>query len=134
MVDKMRVHRNALTLASGDGASHHLRMTPQGTIMDADTAEIRDILRRLEPMIARTDERVKVVESRMVTIESRIASLEAGLMRLDDRGRAVETDVAELKGRVSQLPSTWELISTITASQAALLGFTFAILRYASGH
>jgi hypothetical protein len=32
---------------------------------------------------------------------------------------------------VSNLPSTWVMITTIAASQVTLLGFTFLILRYA---
>ena len=39
-------------------------------------------------------------------------------------------DLAYLRGRLEHMPTTWTLITTITASQPALLGFTFAMLRY----
>ncbi len=64
---------------------------------DAEIHEIRGILLRLEPIVGRLDERLKVVE--------------AGVGRLDERLRKIEIDVAELKGRVSQLPTTMNMFT-----------------------
>jgi hypothetical protein len=48
--------------------------------------------------------------------------------------KTVVTDLAYLRGRVENLPTTWVLLTSITASQAALLGFTFAMLRFLMPH
>jgi hypothetical protein len=63
--------------------------------------------------------------------------MEARVARLEDDMKEVRTDLklaikdlAYLRGRIEHLPTTWVLVTSIAASQAALLGFTFTMLRF----
>ena len=64
-------------------------MATSTTSVDDDVRDIKGLLARLEPVISRIDERVK---------------------NLDERVRAVEIEMAEIKGRISQLPTTIQVI------------------------
>jgi len=70
----------------------------------------------------------------MSDLPFRVGRLEDDVKELRADMKVVRADLAWLKGRIEQLPTTWVLVTTIAASQAALLGFTFAILRYAGAH
>ena len=48
--------------------------------------------------------------------------------------KVLRTDVAYLKGRIEQLPTTWVMLTAILGSMVALLGFTFVVLRHALPH
>jgi hypothetical protein len=67
--------------------------------------------------------------------------MEARVARLGDDMKEVRAglklaikDLAYLRGRIEHLPTTWILVTSIAASQAALLGFTFTMLRFFSPH
>lgn len=80
------------------------------------------ILRRLEPMLA---------ENRAGQ-----AAILARLDRLDERQRKQGEDLAELKGRVTVLPTLWQIVSPllgIFAALVAIAGATVALIRWASG-
>jgi predicted nuclease with TOPRIM domain len=74
-------------LASDGGGPHHPDMEQRLAKLESDVGEIKGILIRLEPMLS----------------------------KIDDRVRKVELDVAELKGRVSQLPTTLQLVGFVLA-------------------
>jgi hypothetical protein len=74
----------------------------------------------LEARVAHVEEDVKELKTDMKTVVKDLGSL--------------RQDLAYLRGRVEQLPTTWVLLTSITASQAALLGFTFAMLRFFAPH
>jgi hypothetical protein len=81
------------------------RTPPAGNQSD----EALDILRRLEPVLG----------------------------RMDDRLRKIEIDQAELKGRMTgiegqlrQIPTLWQLAGLIFA----IFGAAFVLIRFASGH
>ena len=67
-------------------------------------------------------------------MEARVAHLEEDVQELKTDVKTVVRDLAYLRGRMEQLPTTWVLLTSITASQAALLGFTFAMLRFFTPH
>lgn len=91
-VANLNDHRRALESArrrldgGGDGP-HPPDMEQRVAKLETDVGEIKTILMRLEPL----------------------------LTRMDDRLRKVELDVAELKGRVSQLPTTLQLVGFVLA-------------------
>ncbi|MBS7811184.1 hypothetical protein [Roseococcus pinisoli] len=64
-----------------------------------------------------TLERLLKLETGVGDIRTTLGRLEPVLNRIDAAGRKLETDVARLDGRVSQLPSTLTMI-----------GFVFAVL------
>jgi hypothetical protein len=67
-------------------------------------------------------------------LEARVGRLEEDMKEIKADVKAVVKDLAYLRGRVEHLPTTWVLLTSITASQAALLGFTFAMLRFLMPH
>jgi hypothetical protein len=44
--------------------------------------------------------------------------------------QSVVRDVPYVRGRIEQMPTTWVLVTTMAASQAALLGLVFAMLKF----
>jgi hypothetical protein len=67
-------------------------------------------------------------------LEARVAHLEEDVKDLKTDMKTVVKDLAYLRGRVENLPTTWILATSIAASQAALLGFTFTMLRFLVPH
>jgi hypothetical protein len=67
-------------------------------------------------------------------LEARVAHLEEDVKDLMTDMKTVVKDLAYLRGRVENLPTTWILLTSIAASQAALLGFTFTMLRFLMPH
>jgi hypothetical protein len=85
--------------------------------------EALDILRRLEPTLAQ-------MHGELRQVQTDLGEVKADLKRLDDRQRKQGEDIAELKGRVSQLPTIWQLAGLIFA----IFGAAFVLIRFASGH
>ena len=50
--------------------------------------------------------------------------------RLDDKVRRVEIELAEVKGRVSQLPTAWMLLTGGSGMILTIFGAPFALLRF----
>jgi hypothetical protein len=67
-------------------------------------------------------------------LEARIGRVEEDVKDLRADMKSVVQNVSYLRGRVEQLPTTWVLVTSIAASQAALLCFTFAMLRFLGTH
>lgn len=63
-------------------------------------------------------------------MEQRVASLEKRFDRFEAKVDALIKDVAEIKGRISAMPSTWQLVGLILA----IMGASFTILRFTIGH
>ena len=59
-------------------------------------------------------------------MEARVTSLEKRFDRFEAKLDSLIRDVAEVKGRVSAMPSTWQLVGIILA----VLGAAFAIIRF----
>ena len=76
------------------------------------------------------DRRVAALEADMREVKTTLGRIEALLRSLDDRVRKVEVDVAELKGKVSQLPTAWTLLTGGTGLILATFGFAFALVRF----
>lgn len=73
------------------------------------------------------DTRIERLEAGMIDVKASLTRIEATLTKMDDRGRKSEIDIAELKGRVSQLPTTLQMIGFVLAVLAiAGLGKYFA--------
>jgi len=70
-------------------------------------------------------ERVSRIETTLKEIVSRLDRMES---KLDSKGSAVE--VAEIKGRVSQLPTLFQVATLVFA----IFGAAFVLIRFASPH
>jgi hypothetical protein len=78
--------------------------------------EALDILRRIEPTLAR--------------ITADIADVKGEQRRLADIQRKQGEDIARLEGKISQLPTLYQLAGLIFA----IFGASFVLIRFASGH
>ena len=98
------------------------RKPPAGT---EHPDEALDILRRLEPVLSRLD-----TEQRRQA--DALGKHGETLARIDERLKDMPTakEFGELKGRVSQLPTLWQLAGLIFA----IFGAAFVLIRFASGH
>ena len=74
--------------------------------------------------------RVAALEGDMREIKATLGRVETFLRGLDDRFRRIEADVAELKGKVSQLPTAWTLLTGGIGLIPATFGFAFALVRF----
>ena len=74
------------------------------------------------------------MEMRLLRLEDTLPRIEALMRSVDDRLRKVEVDLAEMKGRVTHLPSTWAMVTTILGGQIAFVAAIFAILRFGGTH
>ena len=65
------------------------------------------------------------------TLEARLARLEAAI-------EAIRLDLAEIKGKMSNMPTTFQLVfmqaAIILTVFAAAIGLSLALLKFASGH
>jgi hypothetical protein len=74
------------------------------------------------------------MEARVSRLEDQFGRIEKLLTGMDDRLRHLEINVAELKGTVSQMPSTWAMIMAIVGSQIAFAGVLATIFKLAGAH
>lgn len=78
-----------------------------------------EILKRLEPAISG-------LATRLTAIEGRLTAIEADVVK-------IRVEVANLQGRVSQMPTTLQLLTAIVATVFGTAGILFAALSYAKG-
>lgn len=63
-------------------------------------------------------------------MKSILTRMEPLLRGIDDRLRKIEVETAEMKGRVSQLPTAWTLLTGGFGLVIATFGFAFALVRF----
>jgi hypothetical protein len=63
-------------------------------------------------------------------LSARVGRLEDDVKDRRTDMKSVARDVAYLRGKVEHLPTTWVLVTTMAASQAALLGLVFAMIKF----
>lgn len=93
----------ARVVATGGRGPHDPGMEARVAAVETDLKEIKGVLVRLEPLLGRMDDRLRKMET--------------------DTLPKLGSELAELKGRVSQLPSTIQLIGFVLAV-LAIAGFT----------
>ena len=76
------------------------------------------------------ERRVAALEADMREVKTTLGRIEALMRGFDDRLRRVEMDVAELKGKVSRLPTAWTLLTGGIGLILATFGFAFALVRF----
>lgn len=90
-------------------------------------ADIANVEKGLRADIANVDKGLRAdIANVEKSLRADIADVDRGVLaKIAD----VEKDVAELKGRVSQLPSTWVMLTGMIAAMIGLAGLVFAITR-----
>lgn len=69
------------------------------------------------------------MELRVARLEDQFTRIETLLKGIDERTRAVELELREAKGRMSNLPTTWAMVTTVVAGQATFGGILWAIVK-----
>ncbi len=109
----MRHLADRAKLAGGGGSSNDGGMEARVAALEAGMQDVRASLGRLESLARDTVDRLR---------------------GLDDRVRKLEIETAEIKGRVSQLPTVWPLLTGGFTMVFAAISFTFLIIRFSAGH
>jgi len=78
--------------------------------------------------------RVQRLEESMLRIEALLKGLDDRMGKLDERMRNVEVDIAEMKGRMTHLPSMWAMLTAIMGGQIAFGAVMATIFRAAGLH
>jgi hypothetical protein len=108
----------------GGGPPHTPDMEARVAALEIDVKEVKATLGRLEPVLARIDERTKdmVGKADLVRLDERIGKIE---IKLDERMKNLPTSESfgRLEGRVSTLPNWWTLLilALITLSFPTIL-------------
>ncbi len=77
------------------------------------------------------EHRFAALETDMREVKSILGRMEPLLRSIDDRLRKIEIETAEMKGKVSQLPTAWTFITAGIGLVLGTFGFVFALLRFA---
>ena len=67
-------------------------------------------------------------------LEQRVERLEDGSREFRDHSRQIRTDLAFIRGRLENLPSTWVMPTGIIGGQIALAGVLIAASRLLGNH
>lgn len=103
-----REAESRMPIVSGGDGPNDPGMEARMTAVEVDVREIKGILQRLEPLLGRLDERTRKIEA--------------------DTLPKLGTDLAELKGRVSQLPTALAIFGYMGSLVALVLGIIGAVL------
>jgi hypothetical protein len=83
----------------------------------------------LERRVEKLEEKIDRIETILVRLEPMIIELKSTTAKQPELN-TVRVEIAEIKGRITNLPSTWTLISFSISSCLASAGFAFAVARF----
>lgn len=66
-------------------------------------------------------------------MEARVAKLEADMSEVKSDLKSLLKDVSEIKGRIASMPTAWQLLGMNLTIVLAVMGATFAIIRFGLG-
>ncbi len=121
-------------IAGGGGGPHDPGMDARVTRLEDQYGRIETLLRAIDGRMGQLDGRMGQLDDRVGRIEDRVGRIDDRVEQLGDRVRHIEIDVAELKGRIVNLPTTWAMITTMIGGQIALAGILLAAFRFAGVH
>ena len=81
-----------------------------------------------EQRIVGLEVKVDRIESILVRLEPMIVELSLTAVRTTDFSKA-QIDIAELKGRVSSLPTWWMILTTVSSTWLAGAGIVFTLVK-----
>ncbi len=74
------------------------------------------------------------VEARLTLLETAVAEIRIELKAIRGELAALRVDVAEMKGRLTNIPTTFQLIYMQTAFVLAIFAAAFTLLRFGAPH
>ena len=76
--------------------------------------------------------RLKALESRSERLEAGFQRLEVGFARMEEKLSfvAMKDDVARLEGRLSQVPTTWQIVGILAALLFGLASLVYATTNF----
>lgn len=87
-----------------------------------------EILKRLEPVLTRIAADTAGLTTDVAGLKTDVATIKADVALLKTEVSGLTTGVANLQGRVSQLPTSWQMVTAIVATIIAVTGGTAAIV------
>ena len=97
-----------------------------GRMLEQRVARLEDDMKDIKSILARIEQRFSGIEQRVSGIEQRLSGIETELKHL-----AKATDVAELRGRITNLPTTVQMLVMLITVWSVGTGMVFAVLRLA---
>ena len=109
------------TVESARLPEHDPGMEARVSALESDTGAIKAVLARLEPLLGRMDNRLSHIDERLRRIETEALPK---LARIETEALPkLSAEVAELRGKLSQLPTTIQVFTYMIG----LLGFAIAL-------
>jgi hypothetical protein len=68
------------------------------------------------------------------SMEARVSALETAVAEIGKELQAIRLDLAEIKGKLSNVPTTFQLVFMQAALILTIFAAAFALLRFASPH
>ncbi len=72
------------------------------------------------------------MEVRVAHLEEYVRDIKGILRSSDSRLTGIEVGIAELRGRMQNLPTAWLMLTAIIGGQMTLVGLLYAAMRFAS--
>lgn len=109
-----------------DGSADYLALMNAAPVPRSPNDEALDILRRIEPVLAAIQADQREMKAEIKEIKGELKGVKS------DQIRHLEM-VAELRGRVSNLPTIWQIVPVMVAINSAIVALAFglvALIRY----
>jgi hypothetical protein len=78
------------------------------------------------------EKRVGNLEADMKDVKKSLQGIEVTLARIEGelKTKASAVELAEIKGKLTQMPSTWTMLMAIFASNLTIVGVILAVIRF----
>ena len=87
----------------------------------------------LEQRVAQLEEDVKEMKSTLKSVETIVLEIRAELKHIFKAAdyASLRAEIAEVKGRVANLPTTWQMMVRLITTWSAGTAIVFSLLRFA---
>ena len=88
------------------------------------------ILRRLEPLLVSVKDDQDSMKAELTSVRTDLTSVKTEQARQTEAMHQVRLDIAELRGRVSQLPNLFQIVGPVVALNAAATAFALGLANF----
>lgn len=84
------------------------------------------------PEVPMLEDRVKALEARAEKIDASLQRLEVSLAEIKTELKSMPKagEIGEIKGRIANLPTTWQLLTLLLTTWAAGAAIVFTVMKY----